>query len=82
MSGTDYFFARGLYAPKALSPVGLDVTKIDLNTDPMELAKRIHDPLDRLIKWQGVAKEEREAPQIRAAEVGPLGGDECWTIII
>jgi hypothetical protein len=36
-------------------PVGLDVTKMDLNADPKELAKRIHDPLGRMIKWQAVA---------------------------
>ena len=42
-------------------PVGLDVTKMDLNADPKELAKRIHDPLERCVKWAAVAKGEREA---------------------
>jgi hypothetical protein len=51
-------------------PVGLDVTKMDLNADPIELAKRIHDPLDRLNKWQAVAKEEREALKSELQELG------------
>ena len=51
-------------------PVGLDVTKMDLNADPKELAKRIHDPLDRMIKWQAVAKEEREALKSELQKLG------------
>jgi hypothetical protein len=51
-------------------PVGLDVTKMDLNADPKELAKRIHDPVHRLIKWQAVAKEEREALKSELQKLG------------
>jgi hypothetical protein len=51
-------------------PVGLDVTKMDLNADPKELAKRIHDLPDGFMKWQAVAKEEREALKSELQKLG------------
>lgn len=51
-------------------PVGLDVPRMELNADPKELAKRIHDPLDRMIKWQAVAKKEREALKSELQRLG------------
>lgn len=45
-------------------PVVLDMTKSDLNADPIELAKRIRDPLgrfERFSKWNDVAMEEQKA---------------------
>lgn len=42
-------------------PVGLDLTKMDLNADPIGLAKRIAPQADTMVKWLPVVKEEQEA---------------------
>lgn len=42
-------------------PVGLDMTKIDLNADPLELAKQVIGPLTVVVKWNAVSGEEMGA---------------------
>jgi len=51
-------------------PVGLDMTGVNLNGDPIELAERVAEPLRRMVKWQPVVNEEQEVLKSELQKLG------------
>lgn len=51
-------------------PVGIDLTKQDVNADPLELAREIAASADEMTKWRAVVSAEAEALKAELQELG------------